>query len=92
MCCAIGFGLDFWTLDMIWNWVSFGFGFDVVRHMLCVYGQYVNFCDKVALMRVPIVVMGGPLGCLAGFTFFWTPVRTMSPKDMIGMGQSWLVQ
>ena len=50
-----------------------------------------NFCDKVVLMRMPIVVMGGPLGCLAGFTFFWTPVRTMSPKDVIGMGQSLLV-
>jgi len=37
------------------------------------------------------MVMGGSLACLADFAFFWTPVRTMSPQDMIGMGQSWLV-
>ena len=47
-----------------------------------------NFCVKVALMCVPIAVMGGPLGCLADFAFFWTLVRTMSLKDMIGVGQS----
>jgi len=51
----------------------------------------VNFCEKVALMYVLIMVMDGPLGCLTDFTFFCTPVKTMSPKDMIGMGQSWLV-
>ena len=50
-----------------------------------------NFCDKADLMYMPIMVIGGPLGCLADFAFFWTLVRTMSLKDMIGMGQSWLV-
>ena len=50
-----------------------------------------NFCVKIALMCVLIVVMGGPLRCLAAFAFFWTLARTMSPKDMIGMGQSLLV-
>ena len=50
-----------------------------------------NFCDKVALMYVSIMVMGGLLGCLADFAFFWSLVMTMSPKDMIGMGQLWLV-
>ena len=54
--------------------------------MLCVYGSLVNSCVKIALMCVPNVVMGGPLRCLAAFAFFWTLVRTMSPKDMIGMG------
>ena len=63
----------------------------VLRHMLCVYGYYVNFCDKVTLMYELIMVMGGPLGCLVDFGFFWALVRTMSPKDMIRMGQSWLV-
>jgi len=58
---------------------------------ICVYGKYVNFYEKVALIYVLIMVMGELLGCLADFAFFWTPVRTMSPKDMIGMGQSWLV-
>jgi len=51
----------------------------------------VNSCVKVDLMYVPSMVMGWPLGCLADFAFFRTLVRTMSPKDMIGMGQSWLV-
>jgi len=60
----------------------------VLRHILCVYGCYVNFCDKVALMYVQIMVMGRPLGRLVDFAFFWAPVRTMSPKDMMGMGQS----
>jgi len=46
----------------------------------------VNFCDEVALMYVPIMVMDEPLDCLADFAFFWTPVRTMSPNDMTGMG------
>ena len=55
----------------------------VVGYILCVH---VNFCDKVALMYVPIMVMDGPLDCLADFAFFWTPVRTMSPNDMTGMG------
>ena len=31
---------------------------------------YVNFIDKVVLMYVLIVVMGGPLGCLVNFAFF----------------------
>jgi len=57
----------------------------VVRYMLCVY---VNFYDKVTLMYVPTMIMGRPLGYLVDFAFFWTLVRTMSPKDMIGMGQS----
>jgi len=51
----------------------------------------VNFCVKIALMCVLIVIMGGLLHCLAAFAFFWTLVRTMSPKDMIGMGQLLLV-
>jgi len=42
-------------------------------------------------MYVSIMVMGGPLGCLANFALFWTLARTMSPKDMIDVGQSWLV-
>ena len=54
----------------------------IVRYMLCVY---VNFYDKVTLMYVPMMVMSGSLGCLADFAFFWAPVRTMSPKNMIGM-------
>ena len=59
--------------------------------MLCVYGKHVNFCDKVVLMYMPIMVMDRLLGCLTDFAFFWTLVRTVSPKDMIGMEQSWLV-
>ena len=64
-------------------------GKHVARYMLRVY---VNFCDKVVLMYVLIMVMDGPLGCLTDFTFFCTPVKTMSPKDVIGMGRSWLVE
>jgi len=55
--------------------------------MLCVYGYYENFCDRVALMYVLIMVMGGPLGYLADFAFFWAAMRTMSPNGTIGMGQ-----
>ena len=54
----------------------------VVRYTLCVY---VNFCDKVALLCMPIMAMDGPLGRLVDFAFLWTLVRTMSLKDMIGM-------
>ena len=50
-----------------------------------------NFYKKVALMYVLIIVMGGPLGCLADFAFFWTLVRTISLRDMISIGQSSLV-
>jgi len=42
-------------------------------------------------MYMPIMVMGRLLGCLIDFSFFWTIVRTVSSKDMIGMEQSWLV-
>ena len=60
----------------------------VLRYMLCVYGKYVNFCEKVALMSVLIIDLGESLGCLADSALFWTLVRTMSPKYVIGMGQS----
>jgi len=34
------------------------------------------------------MVTGKSLGFLADFAFFLTVVSTISPKDMIGMGQS----
>ena len=42
----------------------------VLRYMLCVYGKYVNFCEKVALMSVLIMYLGESLGCLADSALF----------------------
>jgi len=42
----------------------------VLRYMLCVYGKYVNFCEKVALMSVLIMDLGESLGCLADSALF----------------------
>jgi len=42
-------------------------------------------------MYMSSMVMADHWFDLADFNFFWAPVRTRSPKDMVGIGQSWLV-